>query len=162
MSVFLRLIAVSALAPHSGRLCWITLPCAAGNRVPLDVVHSHRGVWLCGNCQTVGITERMQEKPECCMLNLTLNIPILKDTIRMMMKLIQIKELSLWVNLSCCEIGGPECSSVFSRPWRPAPSVIHTEEGVLRGAGLRLSLSTTWRENRLSAPWKISSRSVAR
>lgn len=64
----------------------------------------------------MGILERMQEKPECCMLNLTLNIPILKDTIGMMMKLIQIKELSLWVNLSCCEIGGPECSSVFSRP----------------------------------------------
>lgn len=64
----------------------------------------------------MGIIERMQEKSESCMLNLTLNIPILEDTIGMMMELIQIKELSLWVTLSRCEIRGPECSSVFSLP----------------------------------------------
>lgn len=50
------------------------------------------------------------------MLKLTLNIPILEDTIGMMMELVQIEELSLWVNLSRCEIGGPGCSSVFSHP----------------------------------------------
>lgn len=37
---------------------------------------------------------------------------------------------SLWVNLLCCETGGPESSSMFSHPWRPAPCL--AQEGFLR------------------------------
>lgn len=148
------LIDFSSLAPCSGSVGWLTLSLCCWEQAWM--LYSHRGVWLCGNCQTVGIIEWKQQKHECCMLNLTLNIPILEDTIGMMMELVQIEELSLWVNLSRCEIGGPECSSVFSHPWRPAPSLIHTEEGVLRALGRRLCRSTTWWENRPPAPQKRS------
>lgn len=139
MSVLSELfIEVSTLARCSGSVGWLTLPLCCWEQAWM--LYSHRGVWLCGHCQTVGIIEWKQEKHKCCMLNLTLNIPILEDTIGMMMELIQIKELSLWVNLSRCEIRGPEWYSLFSHPWRPAPNLIHTEEGVLRGVGLRQPL----------------------
>lgn len=62
----------------------------------------------------------------------------------MMMKPIQMEEASLWVNLSRCETGGPECSSVFGHPWRPAPCLAHTGEGVLRDEGLSPEPSTTY------------------
>lgn len=52
----------------------------------------------------------------------------------MMMKLIQMEEASLWVNLSRCETGGPERSPVFSHPWRPAPCLARTEKRISQGA----------------------------
>lgn len=84
--------------------------------------------------------------------------PLLEDTIWMMMKLIQMEEASLWVNLSRCETGGPECSSVFTQLWRPAPCLLLTEEGVSQGCRSvprpkhHLQTLTTARESGLTKP----------
>lgn len=65
-----------------------------------------------------------------------------------------MEEASLWVNLSRCETGGPECSTVFSHPWRPAPCLAHSSQGcrlVPKPKYLLRTLTTAW-ESRLTTP----------